>query len=88
MSEAVQLIDLETAQSHIGSAVMDLDGTVTRLGGQMTEENSAKLFKMLVEVAMLGEEGVFKRLVVSFESCNFAVARDSKHVYILQTKAS
>mmetsp|Transcript_14272 Transcript_14272/g.21760 ORF Transcript_14272/g.21760 Transcript_14272/m.21760 type:complete len:89 (+) Transcript_14272:142-408(+) len=88
MSEAVQVVDLEAAQSHIGSAVMNLDGTITRLGGKMTESNASTLFKMLVETTMLENDGDFKRFVVSFDSCNFAVARDSNHVFILQTKAT
>mmetsp|Transcript_30571 Transcript_30571/g.50481 ORF Transcript_30571/g.50481 Transcript_30571/m.50481 type:complete len:88 (-) Transcript_30571:191-454(-) len=86
MSEAVSLVDLEAIQGQLGSAVMDLEGKLVRLGGQMTEENAFMLFKMLVEVGMLGGEG-FERLSVGFSSCNYSVARDEMHVYVTQTKA-
>mmetsp|Transcript_37688 Transcript_37688/g.43048 ORF Transcript_37688/g.43048 Transcript_37688/m.43048 type:complete len:89 (+) Transcript_37688:81-347(+) len=88
MSGAIPLVDLEATQGHIGSALLALDGSVIRLGGKMSEENASILFKILVEVAMLGSDDNFKRLVVSFASCNFSLARDADHVYILQTKMS
>ena len=87
MSEAVSIVDLDAIQGQLGSAVMDLDGKPVRMGGQMTEDNASLLFKMLVEVGMLGEEG-FERLTVAFSSCNYSVARDATHLYVVQTKAS
>lgn len=87
MSQAVSLVDLETIQGQLGNAVMNLEGELVRIGGQMTEENASILFKMLVEVGMLGEQG-FERLSVGFSSCNYSVARDEMHVYVIQTKAT
>jgi len=87
MSEAVSIVDLDTIQGQLGSAVLDLDGKLMRMGGQMTADNASVLFQMLVEVGMLGEEG-FERLTVVFSSCNYAVARDTNQIYVVQTKAS
>lgn len=87
MSQAVSLVDLEAIQGQLGSAVLDLEGKLIRLGGQMTEENASILFQMLVEVGMLGEDG-FERLSVGFSSCNYSVARDEANVYVIQTKAT
>ena len=87
MSATVSIVDLDTIQGQLGSAVMDLDGKLLRMGGQMTADNASVLFQMLVEVGMLGEEG-FERLTVVFSTCNYSVARDASQIYVVQTKAS
>jgi hypothetical protein len=87
MSETVSIVDLDTIQGQLGSAVMDLDGKLLRMGGQMTTDNASVLFQMLVEVGMLGEEG-FERLTVVFSSCNYSVALDASQIYVVQTKPS
>lgn len=87
MSGPISIEHLEAVQGQLGSAVLDLNGELKSMGGQMTEENASTLFKMLVEVGMLREEG-FEHLSVSFSACNYTIARDATNVYVLQTKAS
>lgn len=87
MSESVTIVDLDSIQGQLGSAVLDLDGKLLRMGGQMTEHNASTLYEMLVEVGMLGEEG-FERLTVVFAKCNYSVALDTSLIYVVQTKAS
>lgn len=87
MASSQPIADLESIQAQIGSAVLDLEGSVVRCGGQMTKENATVLYQMLVEVGMLQEEG-FERLSVSCSACNYSVARDAGHVYVVQTKTS
>jgi hypothetical protein len=84
MSETVTIADLDSIQGQLGSAVLDLDGKVLRMGGQMTEHNASALYEMLVEVGMLGEEG-FERLTVVFSKCNYSVALDTSLIYVVQT---
>jgi len=87
MSGTISLEHLEAIQGQLGSAVLDLHGKIEGMGGQMTEESASILFKMLVEVGMLGEQGV-ERLTVCYSACCYSVARDESHVYVVQTKAS
>lgn len=83
------LVDLENSPipGQLGTAVMDLNGKMVRGGDQLSSENASILFRMLVEVGMLEEEG-FRRLTVSFPLIRYVAARDSNHVYIVQTRKS
>mmetsp|Transcript_3822 Transcript_3822/g.4571 ORF Transcript_3822/g.4571 Transcript_3822/m.4571 type:complete len:90 (-) Transcript_3822:211-480(-) len=82
--------DLENSQfpGQTGSAVLDLKGQIVRGGsGQLTADNAAVLYRMLVEVGML-EDSSFRRMTVKFPSVRFVVARDEHYVYIVQGRTS
>jgi hypothetical protein len=82
-------VDFEATpvQGQLGSVVLDLNGQVVRINGQISVNQALVLYKMLLEVGMLPEEG-FKRLTVSFPSTRYSVARDETHVYIVKTQIS
>jgi hypothetical protein len=74
-------------QGQLGSVVLDLNGHVVRSNARISGNQASVLYKMILEVGMLPEEG-FKRLTVSFPSTCYSVARDETHVYIVQTQIS
>lgn len=82
-------VDFEATpvQGQLGSVVLDLNGQAVRTNGQISGNQASVLYKMLLEVGMLPEEG-FKRLTVSFPSTRYSVARDETHVYIVKTQIS
>lgn len=82
-------VDFEATpvQGQVGFVVMDLNGQVVRSNEHISGDRASVLYKMILEVGMLPEEG-FKRLTVSFPSTRYSVARDETHVYIVQTQIS
>jgi hypothetical protein len=83
-------VDFEATpvQGQVGFVVLDLNGQVVVRSNEHISGNQASvLYKMILEVGMLPEEG-FKRLTVSFPSTRYSVARDKTHVYIVQTQIS
>ena len=45
------------------------------------------MYDMLIEVGMLGGDE-FERMTVVFSSCNYSVALDRDHIYVVQTKVT
>ena len=82
-------VDLEVSpvQGQLGSVILDFNGQMVRSSGLISPSQASVLFKMLLEVGMLQEEG-FRRLTVSFPSTRYSVARDEAYVYIVQTQTS
>lgn len=84
-------VDFEATpvQGQLGSAIMDLNGQVVRNSGLLSTSQALLLYKMLLEVGMLEEDGAgFKRMTVSFQSTRYSVTRDNSYVYIVQTQIS
>jgi hypothetical protein len=80
-------LDLETSpvQGQLASAVLDLEGHIVR--GQLSPHDASILFQMLVETGNLKGIDGFRRMTVTFASVRYVIARDEKHVYLVQTRA-
>lgn len=83
-------VDFEVSpvQGQLGSTIMDLNGGVVRNSGLLSTSQASILYKMLLEVGMLHEEGAFQRMTVSFQSARYSVSRDANYIYIVQTQVS
>jgi len=83
-------VDFEATpvQGQLGSTIMDLNGQVVRNSGLLAPNQASLLYKMLLEVGMLHEEGAFQRMTVAFQSTRYSVTRDETYVYIVQTQIS
>lgn len=75
-------------QGQLGSTIMDLNGQVVQQSGLLAPAQASLLYKMLLEVGILNEEGAFQRMTVSFQSTRYSVTRDMNYVYIVQTQIS
>lgn len=83
-------VDFEASpiQGQLGSTIMDLNGQVVRNNGLVSPTQASLLYKMLLEVGVLNEEGGFRRMTVSFQSTRYSVTRDQNYIYIVQTQIS
>lgn len=83
-------VDFEASpvQGQLGSTIMDLNGQVIRNSGLVSPTQASLLYKMLLEVGVLNEEGAFRRMTVSFQSTRYSVTRDQHYIYIVQTQIS
>jgi|Transcript_18810 hypothetical protein len=84
---AVDLV-ASPVQGQLGSTIMDLNGQIVQQSGLLAPAQASLLYKMLLEVGILKEEGAFRRMTVSFQSTRYSVTRDINYVYIVQTQIS
>jgi hypothetical protein len=83
-------VDFEATpvQGQLGSTILDLSGNVIRNSGLLSTSQALLLYKMLLEIGMLNQEGDFQRMTVTFQSSRYSVTRDEHYIYIVQTQIS
>ena len=77
------MIDLESIPGQIGLAVLDLQGSIIRCEGQLTEDEVMILFQMISKTWWLLTEK--ERLVVSGITHQFSTTRDANNIYMVKT---
>ena len=78
-------LDQTPIQGQTGWALLDLNGNVLVLSGGLLEANLTVLYQMLLETTSLVKGNDFRKLTVSFKSCQYLVSRDDNHIYVVET---
>ncbi|KAG7370207.1 hypothetical protein IV203_027953 [Nitzschia inconspicua] len=88
-TNAMMNLELHPVPGQDGYVVLDLRGNLLQSDDKISLNDVTVLYQMLVASASLDRQHIpassQKRLIVSFDTCNYNVARDANHIYIVKT---
>jgi hypothetical protein len=82
-------IDLTTISSQIGNAIISPDGTILSRSGQLSENDVAVIYRMMLEVGtVMNGEGI-RRVTVGFGGVSYVVGVGADGcLYVVKKKSS
>jgi len=79
-------VDLERIPSQIGTAILDSDGKVLKVTGDISQNQDvcSTIYKILLDTSKCLDKEPMKRISISFTDHNYVVTVGKNHVYIVK----
>jgi hypothetical protein len=82
-------IDLSTIPSQLGHAILSPDGTILNREGQLSENDVAVIYRMMLEVGTVTNGEGIRRVTVGFGGVSYVVGIGTNGcLYVVKKKSS